>query len=149
MDALAYASVERRTNPALGGGPVAVGRGARRGLVAAPSDEARQFSLRAAYPEFCLSGFLSIQIAGLTEFGYSGFHYQIGRESAQRDALMATEPSQTFENAAADADKGQTLNFKVSAAFKKEFKGYAVAQGISMTDLLKEGFALSKKERQR
>jgi hypothetical protein len=49
----------------------------------------------------------------------------------------------------ADSEKGQTLNFKVSSAFKKEFKGYAVAQGISMTDLLKEGFALSKKKRQR
>ena len=61
---------------------------------------------------------------------------------------MATEPSRTVENAAPEADKGQTLNFKVSAAFKKEFKGYAVAQGISMTDLLKEGFALSKKKRQ-
>ena len=33
--------------------------------------------------------------------------------------------------------------------FKKEFKGFAVAQGISMTDLLKEGYALSKKERQK
>lgn len=62
---------------------------------------------------------------------------------------MATESSRTVESAAAETDKGQTLNFKVSAAFKKEFKGYAVAQGISMTDLLKEGFALSKKKPQR
>ncbi len=61
---------------------------------------------------------------------------------------MATEPSRTVENAVSEADKGQTLNFKVSATFKKEFKGYAVAQGISMTDLLKEGFALSQKKRQ-
>lgn len=48
---------------------------------------------------------------------------------------------------AAEADKGVSLNFKVSPEFKKEFKGFAVAQGISMTDLLKEGFALSKKRR--
>jgi hypothetical protein len=45
-------------------------------------------------------------------------------------------------------EKHFSLNFKVSAEFKKEFKGFAVAQGISMTDLLKEGFALSKKKRQ-
>ena len=44
-------------------------------------------------------------------------------------------------------EKGASLNFKVSAEFKKQFKGFAVVQGISMTDLLKEGFALSKKER--
>ncbi len=41
----------------------------------------------------------------------------------------------------------ETLNFKVSAEFKKEFKGYAVAQGISMLALLKEGFDLSKEQR--
>jgi hypothetical protein len=45
------------------------------------------------------------------------------------------------------AEKAITLNFKVAPEFKKEFKGFAVAQGISMTDLLKEGFALSKKRR--
>ena len=45
-------------------------------------------------------------------------------------------------------EKNLSLNFKVSPEFKKEFKGFAVAQGISMTDLLKEGFALSKKKRQ-
>ena len=41
-----------------------------------------------------------------------------------------------------------SLNFKVSPEFKKTFKGFAVSEGISMTDLLKEGFALSKKKRQ-
>ena len=43
----------------------------------------------------------------------------------------------------------ESLNFKVSSEFKKEFKGFAVSEGISMTDLLKEGFALSKKIRQK
>jgi hypothetical protein len=46
-----------------------------------------------------------------------------------------------------ESEKGTSLNFKVSSDFKKEFKGFAVAHGISMTDLLKEGFALSKKKR--
>lgn len=43
----------------------------------------------------------------------------------------------------------ESLNFKISPEFKKEFKGFAVSEGISMTDLLKEGFALSKKKRQK
>ena len=44
--------------------------------------------------------------------------------------------------------KGASLNFKVSPEFKKEFKGFAVAQGVSMTALLKEGFELARKMRQ-
>lgn len=44
-------------------------------------------------------------------------------------------------------DKLETLNFKVSTSFKKAFKGYAVAQGISMVELLREGFELSKARR--
>jgi hypothetical protein len=47
------------------------------------------------------------------------------------------------------SDKGVSLSFKVSPDFKKKFKGFAVAQGISMTDLLKEGFTLSQKKRQK
>ena len=43
----------------------------------------------------------------------------------------------------------KTLNFKVSLDFKKEFKGFAGSQGITMTELLKEGFALSKQKRQK
>lgn len=49
----------------------------------------------------------------------------------------------------AEPEKGTSLNFKVDPEFKKEFKGFAVSQGISMTDLLKDGYALSKKERQK
>ncbi len=43
----------------------------------------------------------------------------------------------------------ESLNFKVSPEFKKEFKGFAVSEGISMTHLLKEGFVLSKNKRQK
>ena len=39
----------------------------------------------------------------------------------------------------------ESLNFKVNSEFKREFKGFAVSEGISMTDLLKQGFTLSKK----
>lgn len=41
----------------------------------------------------------------------------------------------------------QTLNFKVPEAFKRSYKVYAAQRGISMLDLLKEGFELSKKAR--
>lgn len=52
------------------------------------------------------------------------------------------------DNTAVEGEN-KTLNFKVSPDFKKEFKGFAGSQGITMTDLLKEGFALSKKQRQK
>jgi hypothetical protein len=38
----------------------------------------------------------------------------------------------------------EPLNFKVPAEFKREFKGYAAACGISMRWLLEEGFRLVK-----
>jgi len=54
-----------------------------------------------------------------------------------------------IEDQLGEPEKGASLNFKVTPEFKKEFKGFAVSQGISMVDLLKEGFALTKKRRQK
>lgn len=62
---------------------------------------------------------------------------------ANRQAAAPTDDVRT------DSGKGTSLNFKVDPDFKKEFKGFAVSQGISMTDLLREGYALSKKQRQK
>jgi hypothetical protein len=41
----------------------------------------------------------------------------------------------------------KALNFKVSPEFHREFKAYAAVHGVSMLDLLKEGFALVKQQR--
>ena len=57
--------------------------------------------------------------------------------------------SKAAARAVCQASGKESLNFKVSPEFKKEFKGFAVSEGISMTDLLKEGFALLKKKRQK
>ena len=40
-----------------------------------------------------------------------------------------------------------SLNFKVDPEFKKVFKGFAVSQGMTMVELLKEGFVLSQQKR--
>lgn len=69
-----------------------------------------------------------------------------GRAAMGRGRLMVDK--QIVDGGTADGEN-KSLNFKVSADFKKDFKGFAVAQGMTMTDLLKEGFALTKKKRQK
>jgi hypothetical protein len=61
------------------------------------------------------------------------------RAATQQRKSKVKPPSPTTET--------ETLNFKVTTDFKKEFKGYAVSQGMTMVDLLKEGFELSKRKR--
>jgi hypothetical protein len=62
--------------------------------------------------------------------------------------LIKRRTEENGEGRALESEK-ESLNFKISPEFKREFKGFAVSEGISMTDLLKEGFALSKKKRQK
>jgi hypothetical protein len=44
----------------------------------------------------------------------------------------------------AEAADLKPLNFKVPAEFHREFKAHAAIHGVSMVDLLKEGFDLVK-----
>ncbi len=62
---------------------------------------------------------------------------------------MAGSPDSGDAGDSANDGDNKTLNFKISLDFKKEFKGFAGSQGITMTQLLKEGFALSKEKRQK
>lgn len=62
--------------------------------------------------------------------------------------MASNRTARAGDQGASERDK-ESLNFKVSSDFKKEFKGFAVSEGISMTDLLKEGYELSKKKRRK
>lgn len=54
-------------------------------------------------------------------------------------------PSDEKEDAAVDY-----LSFRVSPAFKREFKAYAAAHGVSMTEMLQMAFqALKKADKQK
>jgi hypothetical protein len=59
----------------------------------------------------------------------------------------ASLPRKSKHSPPSTAAEAETLNFKVASEFKKEFKGYAVSQGVTMLELLKEGFELSKRKR--
>jgi hypothetical protein len=63
------------------------------------------------------------------------------------DARGASSQRKRKEQPPAKTADAETLNFKVTTEFKREFKGYAVSQGVTMVELLKEGFELSKRER--
>lgn len=63
--------------------------------------------------------------------------------------MASRQTDATEQESTSDSDREKTLNFRVSEEFKREFKGFAASQGVSMTELLKEGYALSKKKRQK
>jgi hypothetical protein len=63
------------------------------------------------------------------------------------EEAKATVSRRATEKSPSAAVGTETLNFKVTSEFKKEFKGYAVSQGMTMGELLKEGFELSKRKR--
>jgi hypothetical protein len=62
-------------------------------------------------------------------------------------ARVSRSQQKNKTNAPSNGTDTETLNFKVTTTFKKAFKGYAVSQGITMVELLKEGFELSKRKR--
>jgi hypothetical protein len=96
---------------------------------------------------FLPSGQADLRLSGLQErqksVSFPDSRDQAGWSSRQRGTALASRRSES------NTPEKDSLNFKVSPEFKKEFKGFAVSEGISMTSLLKEGFALSKKKRQK
>jgi hypothetical protein len=63
------------------------------------------------------------------------------------DGAKASSQRKSKDKSPSTAVDTETLNFKVTTEFKKEFKGYAVSQGMTMLELLREGFELSKRKR--
>lgn len=95
--------------------------------------------------------FPAFWFARKTEIGISCYHRRTPRNLSpllKGFPLADKHNNGPADDVAADSEN-KTLNFKVSLEFKKEFKGFAGSQGITMTDLLKEGFALTKKKRQK
>lgn len=98
-------------------------------------------------PEFFISGFRDCK-KGRKLYPSAGSRERGDRYRQRGTALASRRTEGSSESSVPESGK-ESLNFKVSPEFKKEFKGFAVSEGISMTDLLKEGFALSKKKRQK
>lgn len=63
------------------------------------------------------------------------------------ETRAASSPRKIKDRTSSSTTEAETLNFKVTPAFKKEFKVYAVSRGMTMVELLKEGFELSKRKR--
>jgi hypothetical protein len=60
---------------------------------------------------------------------------------------MAPSSAKPVSSKTKRQDAVVTLNFKITPAFRKEFKGYAVSHRLTIVELLKEGFELSKANR--
>ncbi len=100
--------------------------------------------LISGYPDFLQSTFVDCKKG---RFLY--FSTRCARPTAVRSGEVRLMVDKQIVDDGATDGENKSLNFKVSADFKKDFKGFAVAQGMTMTDLLKEGFALTKKKRQK
>jgi hypothetical protein len=103
------------------------------------------------HKEFWLSVLTENRLSGYTALGLTNTSPNIcflkGAAGAMSEERVAPSQRQSKGKPPATAADTETLNFKVASAFKKEFKGYAVSQGITMVELLKEGFELSKRKR--
>lgn len=58
---------------------------------------------------------------------------------------VSPEPSRRTGTAEDGSNRTTPLNFKVPVEFHREFKSYAAQHGMSMVELLQEGFRLIKK----
>jgi len=74
----------------------------------------------------------------------------MAKASSQQHHVKTNSTSSAKETAARtnrDSNSLTPLNFKVSAEFHREFKTYAAQRGVSMLELLQEGFRLVKERR--
>jgi hypothetical protein len=96
-----------------------------------------------------LSVLIESWLSAYTDLGEGGIlkNSLKGATRAMAEAKVGPSIRKRRRIAQEAADDKETLNFKVMTAFKKEFKGYAVSQGMTMVELLKEGFELSKQKR--
>jgi DNA polymerase IV len=139
MDAF-YASVEQRDNPALRGRAVAVGHGAKRGVVAAASYEARGFGVRSAMPSTTAMRLCSELVFVLPRFDvYRAVSRQIHAIFADYTALI--EPL-SLDEAYLDVTESRRGLPTASAAAKEirarilEGTGLTASAGVSYNKFL-------------
>jgi hypothetical protein len=100
--------------------------------------------------EFCLSVLTESWLSAYIALDFKTYATRVvlkGDACAMAELRVpASQRKQKAKPAALSTDT-ETLNFKVTTAFKKEFKMYAVSQGMTMVELLKDGFELSKRKR--
>src|SRR3546814_12622050 len=75
-------------------------------------------------PYFCLSGLQESQ-----KYGIRGSSTRPVRGGRQTRGCPVANRQTAMPDDGAETEKGISLNFKVSPEFKKEFNGFAVAQG--------------------
>jgi DNA polymerase-4 len=139
MDAF-YASVEQRDNPALRGRPVAVGHGAKRGVVAAASYEARAFGVHSAMPSITAMRQCAELVFVLPRFDlYRAISRQIHTIFADYTALI--EPL-SLDEAYLDVTENR-LGLPTASATAKEIRarifqetGLTASAGISYNKFL-------------
>lgn len=73
---------------------------------------------------------------------------RIGPPPKKKTLEPPPEKSETLGNLDKPSlDGKENLNFKVPTQFKREIKAYAATQGMSLTELLAEGYRLVREKR--
>jgi hypothetical protein len=72
---------------------------------------------------------------------------KVSSQKNREKASLPPSPKETGISASRESSALTPLNFKVSTEFHREFKTYAAQRGVSMLELLQEGFRLVKEHR--